>query len=260
MAPIEISYCTTCRGRLHQLRETLPGNLAALRDDEEIVLVDYRSPDGLAEWVWSTFSPAIEGGRLRFFEVLGEAPWHMAKAKNLAHRLGRGAYLFNLDGDNLLTRNDAALIRAAKDRGLGCRQGTGNIRDGTPGRIGISGATFFDLGGYDEGLLGMTLQDYDLIVRAEAVGYRFARLGPPQHMPVQNSRTERLEQYIVGQDPIPHDNDRLGRVNLAVHKLRLELEGPRRRHNFATFRGRLNGKEVILDGLGNIRLLTEEKS
>jgi len=159
-------------------------------------------------------APAIEAGRLRFFEIVeDDAPWHAARAKNLAHRLARGSYLFNLDADNFLSRKDAGLIRAARDEGLGCRQGTGNIRDGTPGRIGISSTVFFDLGGYDEGLLGMTVQDLDLIVRAEAAGYRFVRLGPPERMPVQNSRTERLEQYLATSIPKPEDYDRLGQVN-----------------------------------------------
>lgn len=110
----------------------------------------------------------------------------------------------------------------------------------------------FDLGGYDQGLLGMMIQDYDLIVRAEALGYRFARLGPPQRMPIQNGPTERLVQYVKARKAVAEDNDRMLRVNLAVHRLRLELEGPRRRQNFATYRGRLNGVDVILDGLGNL--------
>lgn len=120
---IEISFCTTCKGRLYQLRETLPVNLDTLQNDEEIVLVDYRSPDGAAAWIWANFRPEIEAGRLRLFEVLDEAPWHSPKAKNLAHRLARGSYLFNLDGDNFILPEDTALIRAAKARGVGLPAG-----------------------------------------------------------------------------------------------------------------------------------------
>lgn len=249
---IAISYCTTCKGRLYQLRETLAHNLAQIGLDEEIVLIDYRSDDGLSEWVWENFEPEIVAGRLRFFEVLDEAPWHMAKAKNLTHRLGQGAFLFNLDGDNFLMPRDLQLIRSAVAKGLGCRQGTGDLRDGTAGRIGIHRKAFHEIGGYDEGLLGMVMDDYDLIVRAEAAGYRFLRLGPPTRMPIQNGTEERLRQYILGRTPTYEDLQKMAQINLALSKLRLEWEGPARRQNFATYRGRLNGETVTLDGLDNL--------
>jgi hypothetical protein len=249
--PIAISFCTTCKGRLYQLRETLPQNLAALGADEEIVLVDYHSPDGLAAWVWDNFEPEIAAGRLRFFEVLDEAPWHMAKAKNLAHRLARGPLLFNLDADNFLTAQDLQHIRAAVAQGLCCRQGTGNIRDGTPGRIGLPREAFHRIGGYDEALLGVLLDDYDLIVRAEAAGHRFLRLPPPERLPLQNDVGERLGQFVATRSATEGDLAAMGRINVALSKLRLELEGPLRKQNFSTYRGRLDGETVILDGLGN---------
>lgn len=249
---ITVSYCTTCRGRLYQLRETLGQNLSVIGSDEEIVLVDYRSEDGLAAWVWENFESEILKGRLRFFEVLDEAPWHVAKAKNLAHRLGRGSFLFNLDADNFLCAEDAELIRSAYAKGLGCRQGTGDLRDGTPGRIGIHREAFYEIGGHDEGLLGVLAEDYDLIVRAEAVGHRFLRLGPPTRFPLQNDVPARLGQYVVTKAPGSEDLARMGQVNMALSKLRLELEGPVRRQNFASYRGRLNGTSVTFDGMGNL--------
>jgi hypothetical protein len=250
---IEVSFCTTCKGRLHQLRETLAPNLAAIGPNEEIVLVDFASPDGLSAWVWDNFRAEIEANRLRFFEVRGEAPWHASKAKNLAHRLARGAFLFNLDADNFLSPEDRGHIHAAVAQGRCCRQGTGNLRDGTPGRIGLLREAFFELGGYDEGLLGTLIHDWDLIVRAEASGWRFRRLPPPTRLPVQNGIAEKLAQYRLPRPPEATDLERMGRVNLAVAALRQELEGPRRHQNFATYRGRLNGKEMLLDGLGNLR-------
>lgn len=249
---IAVSYCTTCKGRLHHLRETLAHNLAEIGLDEEIVLVDFQSNDGLSAWVWENFEPDIVSGRLRFFEVLDDAPWHMAKAKNLAHRLGRGAFLFNLDGDNFVTPHDLQLIRGAAAKGLGCRQGTGDLRDGTPGRIGIHRHAFYEIGGYDEGLLGVLIDDYDLIVRAEAAGHRFLRLGAPARLPLQNDVSTRLKNYVVSKPADDDDLARIGRVNVAVSKTRLELEGPFRRQNFASYRGKLNGEPVVFDGLGNL--------
>jgi hypothetical protein len=251
MSAVSISYCTTCKGRLHQLRETLAGNLATLQSDEEIVLVDFNSPDGVAAWVWDNFRSDIERGALRFFEVLDEAPWHMAKAKNVAHRLSRGDYLFNLDADNFILPLDTQRIRAARQEQRGCRQGTGNLRDGTPGRIGIARAMFDAIGGYDEGLLRTLIDDYDLIIRAEAAGYRFVRLGAPERLPLQHAAIERLGATASPAPPGQDDHDRIGQINRVLSHTRLKIEGPRRLQNFATYRGRLNGEIVIFDGLGN---------
>jgi len=255
-ASVSISFCTTCKGRLYQLRETLPGNLASLAADEEIVLVDFDSPDELTPWVWDNFRAEIEGGKLRFFEVLDQAPWHSSKAKNLAHRLARGRFVFNLDGDNFLMPRDAEKIRAAFAQGFAARQGSGDLRDGTPGRIGLPREVFLDLGGYDEGLLGTLIHDWDLIVRAEAIGQTFQRLGPPVKAPVQNDVVEKFANYPRGKAGSDDDLKRMGQVNLAMARLRMEFDGPRRLQNFATYRGRLNGEKVILDGLGNIHRVT----
>lgn len=113
-----ISFCSTCRNRLWQIRETLPRNLDAIREEHEIVLVDYGSTDGLSEWVWAHFQGAIDRGSLVFFEVRNEVRWNLARAKNLAHRLATGHYLFNLDADNFVTPSDVQAIEQAARMGL----------------------------------------------------------------------------------------------------------------------------------------------
>ena len=46
-----ISYCTTCSNRLWQLALTLPENLENLKDDEEIIIVNYGSKDDLNKYI-----------------------------------------------------------------------------------------------------------------------------------------------------------------------------------------------------------------
>jgi hypothetical protein len=243
-----ISYCCTCKGRLWQLKETLSINLRELEADEEIVLVDYNSSDNLRDWVWGQFDADIAAGRLTFFEVLEEAPWHPSKAKNLAHRLAKGAYLFNLDADNFVLQDDRRLIRSVAEKGLCARQGTGKLDDGTPGRIGLPASAFHAIGGYDEGLLGVQAQDYDLILRLEAAGHRFVRLPPPQKMPISNSKDEKLAEYASSDLSVERLFDRVGRLNMAVIHLKLKAEGFKRFQNSSTFRGRLNSQPVFFDG------------
>ena len=44
-----ISFCTVCKGRLWQLKQTIFHNLNQLESDCELVLLDYQSPDGLEQ-------------------------------------------------------------------------------------------------------------------------------------------------------------------------------------------------------------------
>lgn len=243
-----MSYCCTCKGRLWQLEETLDINLRSLAADEEIVLVDYNSSDNLRDWIWQNYDADIAAGRLTFFEVLEEAPWHVSKAKNLAHRLAKGAYLFNLDADNFVLQDDRRLIRSVAEKGLCARQGTGRLDDGTPGRIGLPATAFHAIGGYDEGLLGVQAEDYDLIIRLEAAGYRFVRLPPPQKLPIANSKDEKLAEYSTSNVPVDDLYDRIGQLNMAMVHHKLKAEGSKRFQNTSTFRGRLNGQPVFFDG------------
>ena len=64
-----ISFCISCRGRLHHLRRTLPQNIADNRDypNLEFILLDYNSTDGLGEWVKHELSEEIANGQLNYY-------------------------------------------------------------------------------------------------------------------------------------------------------------------------------------------------
>ena len=147
-----ISFCTTCRNRLWQLESTLEANLKIIENNHEIVLVDYGSSDGLGVWIWNNFEDYIKLGKLKFFEVENDVKWSMSKAKNLAHLLAGGEYLFNIDADNFVTSRDLEAIKySARNRHLSQQ----NTYTGTDGRIGISHDFYLKLGGYDESLLAI---------------------------------------------------------------------------------------------------------
>jgi len=244
----KISFCTTCANRLWQLRETLLPNLAALPEGCEISLVDFWSKDGLADWVWSNCREEIERGRLNFFQATVPLQWHVAKAKNVAHRVARGDYLFGLDADNRITGPEVERVLLARDRGNGCWQFSGTSRDGSYGRIGLPSAVFFEMGGYDESLLPMAAEDYDLLKRMSKYGLTIERLQPPDITALQNKVSDKdlglasghadleAEKLYVAMDVL---NQRLSDFKLARY-------GPRRRHNFGYVEGLLNGAPVAL--------------
>lgn len=251
-----VTYCVTCRNRLHQLRETLPGNLrVAGAAGHSVALVDYGSEDGLSGFVWDGFRDWIGRGTLRFFEVDRPAAWHAPRAKNLAHRIAPGGYLFNLDGDNHLTAADARMVAACAASGCIAWQFSGDYEDGSFGRIGLPADTFAALGGYDESFHPMGHQDTDLLARALASGRSLARLPATAAAPIRNTvgdKVAHLAGAASGESARRALWTRMNELNIADGTLRSTLEGPRRGAGFATFDGRLDGRRVRLDGRGGL--------
>lgn len=250
----QISLCISCRNRLWQIQQTLSDNLSTLPADMEIVLVDYGSTDGLADWVWQNFEAAIRGGMLVFFQVTNPVSWSSPKAKNLAHRLASGTYVFNADADNFFTPEDCALIRKAAATGLPSQQWSGDLSDGSFGRIGLPKATFLDIGGYEEDLLPMGTQDRDLLTRLAVLDDKFFKIPPPKKMAVANTPSDKIKE--LGQ--LSQQSDAklayffVNQTNNTLAHLKLQISGPKRLGGFASYQGLLNGTPVVIDGFNTI--------
>lgn len=193
---IRVSYCTTCHGRLWQIALTIVDNLAHLRDDEELVLVDYGSADGLGRYIESSpaCQNAMESGRLVYARTEAKH-YHCPKAKNLAHRLGRGDLLVNLDADNSnegMRRIISRRYARVEDLVLQMDEGErGDPLRGTFGRICIPRYWFYRLGGYDESFEPIGHQDQDLIWRAKAMGLRHVHAKTGGASPIRNTMVEK---------------------------------------------------------------------
>ena len=183
MTPI-LSYCTTCCGRLHHLKDTLPPNLAALAPEAEIVVLDYGSQDGLWDWMHEEMLAPIKEGKLAYCYAEHPGPFQMSHAKNLAHAQARGVYVCNLDADHYarpeLTR--FLLETLAKDPQVILRTEVGG------GLIALSKANFVRFGGYDEDMIyGWGHDDNDLWDRAGR-GLRQVRI--PKELEAQRDHPE----------------------------------------------------------------------
>ena len=249
----QISFCTTVCDRLGSLKKTLPVNLLAINDFCEICLVDFNSKsDPIAEWVEAQFSAELSNGSLRFFAVLDDVPWSAPHAKNLAHRLSTTPYMVNIDADNYLSKEDVRTFLAVARRGLPLQQelfdGVGG--NGTCGRIGLSSETFYDLGGYDEGMLPMGFQDLDLLHRATK--HKGARAciawNDSTPLPVDND-VNKLQSFS---DKSASLWSEINEFNIRRSALRERLMGIRISSSFASYKGDLNGKRVSVDGFGRI--------
>ena len=256
-----ISFCTTCRNRLWQIKQTLGHNLETMADAHEIVLVDYGSSDGLSEWVWAHFKPFIESKKLVFFEVKNEVRWNVSRAKNLAHRLSSGSYVFNLDADNFVAPKDLAYLEKVRQAQVSCWQWSGSMIDGSYGRIGSPKAVFDDIGGYDETLLAMGAQDYDLLKRLSQV-HKLIRLPAPTLEAVQNNDAQKMSElktYKPEDQNAKTDYNAFNLINSKISELKLQYEGPKRLGGGFSYKGILNGRRVTINGFNEIILDANNK-
>ncbi len=86
-----IAFVTTCKGRLHHLKQTLPLLLAAGPD--QIVVVDYACPDGTADWVKENY-PQIDVVR-----VTDDPGWCLPRARNQGASQVDSGWICFIDAD-----------------------------------------------------------------------------------------------------------------------------------------------------------------
>lgn len=181
-----ISFCTTCMGRLHHLRQTLPENIRANKHhfpEIEFILLDYNSRDGLREWIETTLWEHVEAGRLAVYCTTEPKLYHSAHAKNVAHRLSTGRIVCNLDADNFLMPGYVEFVwRQFEKEPSVILFGKG--RDAT-GRVTLLRNHFFTMGGYNEQLRGYGYDDVDLIHRAA------------RHLSLRRYQVHEFNRYIT---------------------------------------------------------------
>lgn len=180
---MKLSLCTTCMGRAHHLKQTLPRNLADSVDwsrpeEVEFVVLDYSSPDDVAQWITSDarLRPYLDAGILKLASCEGQPYFRHSHAKNIAHALATGDIVCNVDADNFIGAGFTRFLRSvfqqkpnaivASNR-LDTQLNLGQHK-GCMGRIALSRSNFDMLGGYDESdrFRGWAGEDTDLLIRA----------------------------------------------------------------------------------------------
>jgi len=210
---VSVSFCTTCMGRLHHLKETLEKNVNACRKHgfSEVVLLDYSSPDNLAGWIQDTMLTAISEGFLAFYQAFGYEEFSRPHAKNVAHRVARGAIVCNVDADNFAGEGfiDFLLRRFSEcEKIILCS----SRADDTFGKIAFRKSDFEQLGGYDERMgLGWGHEDRDIIARAMAFGLQkktipssVGFLKALRHSPRERTQFHRIKDQHASREQYRH--------------------------------------------------------
>lgn len=219
-----IWFCTTCMGRLSNLRVTLTYNLRAMEPFMQyvrLVLLDYNCPDGTSAWIRRHHADALASGQLVLLRSTTPAHFHMSHAKNVAHRCAGDGVLCNLDSDNFLDGDYIRYLREffRRDNGRAILRCTGN---GRGGRVAMRRALFEELGGYDESMTGWGYEDVDIVERARLAGcFITAYCGRAPFL--DNTKEERSSHYAENDradwitnnrnETISRENIRLRRIN-----------------------------------------------
>lgn len=208
-----LSLVTSVFNRHWQLKKTLSHNLATIRGNTEIeiVLVDFGggdSPD-ISKMIEDQYCFDLISGNLKYWRIT--EPWkkfHMATAKNVAHRLATGCFLMSVDADNYINEDDLDIIldhfnrfpEAIFHQTIGPAplshiqwskynlfesstdyHNNDLVWDGSCGRIGVSRDRFESVNGYNENFVGMGMDDIDFIIRSIRSGadYRHTNINRP---------------------------------------------------------------------------------
>lgn len=172
----EISVCTVCMNRLHDLRETLDYNLKSAVEFSscEFVLLDYNSQDGLHSWVKENMIEYIRSGRLNYYRFQTNKPDYFSHAhsKNIAFKLAKGNILTSVNADHFIEPGFLEYVKekfsTQQDFALISNINTG-VQDNF-GRLCITKNDFFKIGGFDESFSGYGYEDTDLSLRLKMAG------------------------------------------------------------------------------------------
>lgn len=175
---LKLSFCTAIMNRFWQIKDTLPKNLQdnwENRDRVEFILVDFNSNDGLYDFIIKNFKKELNCGFLKYYICYSESYWHAPKCKNTSHRLGNNDILVNLDCDNYTGQNGGLFILKQFEnlpRNSLIHQGQNIYMKGNTGRICYYQEDFLKVGGYNQKMMAMSVQDTDIIKRLELLNIK----------------------------------------------------------------------------------------
>ena len=223
---MKILFCTTCKGRVSHLRQTLPQNLIdnSFYPNSAFVVLNYNSPDGLDSYIKDNYAPEIEYGKLITYRFTEPTPFRMAHAKNLAHRLGiaEGAdVLVNLDADNYTGPNFASYIANKLGNNpnsfLWAKMKKGELPRGISGRIVVPKHEFLKVGGYDETFSSWGPDDKDFNQRLQRLGIKGLEIDDIYLKAVNHNDKMRFSEYPHARLEEQHEDwDLPGRDGLTI--------------------------------------------
>lgn len=159
-----IACVITCKGRLHHLKQTLPG-IAGL-GTSEVIVVDYGCPDATGDWVEANF-PGVTVVR-----VDDDPGFCLSRARNIGAAQSAADWLLFIDADIIAAGEWSAWLQQQLQPGNFYRRDrVAGIHDAdSHGTVICARADFVAIGGYDEIYRGWGGEDEDLYQRLALAG------------------------------------------------------------------------------------------
>jgi len=268
-----VSIITTCKGRWHHLRESLPHMLGQDYAEFEVIVVDYDCPDETYDVLAAT-----DHSRLRAVNVASPiAPWSLPHARNVGASFANGQVLAFVDCDNMPALNYlTAGVRAMQESHASlCVPVHAGGR--FAGACLVAVDAFHAVRGYDEALTDYGWDDVDFYLRLESQGRPSFRMSPRCTIPgnllslIHHDDGDRMRFCVVTKEQSLANNaarmqDCSRAVNLAGYGLADDCltRGPiyppalrvlRRQHAWPAFKPDLSFNGHGWMGAGNQRLL-----
>lgn len=175
----KLSFCTTCMGRMEDVKRTLPKNIedSSSYPNREFVLLDYNSKDGLGDWVKQELMPYIDIGLLNYYRTEEPKYYSMAHSRNIAFKVATGDIVNNVDADHYFKPGFPEQVNKAANqfpKSLVLVKSHQKAR----GRLGFFKKEFIKkLGGYNEDILYYGWDDRDITIRAYRLGFNIVKTG-----------------------------------------------------------------------------------
>lgn len=149
----ELTFITTCKGRLSHLKETLP--CIAKQPNVNCIVVDYGCPERCGDWVEAQFPnvKVVRSGPVEGFNT--------SRARNLGATVAQTSWLGFFDADILLDSTFTAKVVPKLEAGRFYRGHP--VTQQTWGSLICLRSDFEAIGGYDEAYTGWGGEDDDLI-------------------------------------------------------------------------------------------------
>lgn len=181
----ELSLITTCKGRLHHLRQTLPEMMK--QEDAECIVVDYGCPQGTGDWVAENFA------QVKVVRVNNDPGFNQCRARNLGAVAASSSLFCFVDADIRLAPGFASWI------GENCTTKTflraAPVTIETWGTFACRREDFWRVGGYDEIYEGWGASPEDLYLRLVAAGCSEKQFPGSLISSIPHSDAERTTYY-----------------------------------------------------------------
>lgn len=156
-----VSIITTCKNRLHHLKQSLPRMVRQSRS--EVIVVDYGCTQGTTEWVKQSF-PAV-----KVVSVDDDPGWNAARARNAGAAAARSPWLLFIDADVLL-EGDLCAWLATQGKESVYYQADPMPTDDAKGTSICRSSDYAQVGGYDEAYRGWSPEAGDFYAALRAYG------------------------------------------------------------------------------------------